>query len=45
MFEMIHEEKPGPEERKLFRVKVIIFVVAVAAMAGVIYLFAVGYLR
>ena len=45
MFEMINEEKPSPERRKLFLVKVVAFVVAVAVMASVIYFFATGYLK
>lgn len=40
MFEMINEEKPDPEERKMFWVKVCVFVVALAALGGVIYFFA-----
>jgi hypothetical protein len=38
MFEMLNEEKPDAETRKLFWMKVGIFVVAVAALGGVIYL-------
>ena len=45
MFEMIKGEKPGPEERRLFCIKLVAFIVALAVAAGVIYLFAVGYLR
>ena len=40
MFEMINEEKPSPERRKLFLMKVGIFIVAMAAVAGVIYFIA-----
>ncbi len=42
MFQMINEEKPSAEERKLFWVKVGAFIVALAAFSGVIYFFAVG---
>ena len=38
MFEMLNEEKPDADSRKLFWMKVGIFVAAVAAMGGVIYL-------
>lgn len=40
MFEMINEEKPDAEARKMFWVKVCVFVVAIAALGGVIYFFA-----
>jgi flagellar basal body-associated protein FliL len=40
MFEMINEEKPSPERRKLFLIKVVIFIVAMVIMAGVIYFLA-----
>lgn len=40
MFEMLNEEKPDAETRKMFWMKVGIFVVALAAMGGVIYFFA-----
>lgn len=40
MFEMINEEKPSPERRRLFLMKVGIFIVAMAAVAGVIYFLA-----
>ncbi len=40
MFEMLDEEKPSPERRKLFLTKVVIFFVATLAVAGVIYLIA-----
>ena len=45
MFEMINEEKPSPERRKLFLIKVVAFVVTVVVLAGVIYFFATGYIR
>jgi hypothetical protein len=38
MFEMIDEQKPSPERRKMFLTKAVIFVVALAMVAGVIYL-------
>ena len=38
MFEMLNEEKHDSESRKLFWMKVGIFVIAVAAMGGVIYM-------
>ncbi len=38
MFEMLNEEKPDADARKMFWMKVGIFVLAVAAMGGVIYL-------
>ncbi len=38
MFEMLNEEKPDADARKMFWMKVGIFVAAVAAMGGVIYL-------
>jgi len=40
MFEMINEGKPSPERRKLFLMKVGVFIVAMAAVAGVIYFIA-----
>ena len=40
MFEMIDEQKATPERRKMFLTKAAIFVVAVAMVAGVIYLLA-----
>ena len=40
MFEMLNDEKPDAESRKLFWMKVGIFVVAIAAMSGAIYFFA-----
>ena len=40
MFEMINEEKPSPERRKQFLMKVGIFIVAMALVAGVIYFLA-----
>jgi hypothetical protein len=45
MFQMLDEEKPTAEQRKLFLVKIIAFVAAVAAMAGGLYLFILGYLK
>ncbi len=40
MFEMIDEGKSSPERRKIFLTKVVIFLVAVAMVAGVIYFLA-----
>jgi hypothetical protein len=40
MFEMLNDEKPNSDARKMFWVKVCMFVVAIAAMGGVIYFFA-----
>jgi hypothetical protein len=40
MFEMLNDEKPDAEGRKLFWMKVGIFVVAIAALSGVVYFFA-----
>ncbi len=42
MFQMIHEEKPSEDDRKLFWYKLGIFVVALAAFGGLIYFVAVG---
>lgn len=40
MFEMLNEEKPDAESRKLFWMKVGFIAVAIAAMGGVVYFFA-----
>lgn len=40
MFEMIDEEKPSPERKKIFLTKAAIFLVAVVLVAGVIYFLA-----
>ena len=40
MFEMIDEQKPSAERRKVLLTKAVIFVVALAMVAGVIYLLA-----
>ena len=40
MFEMIDEEKPTPERRKIFLTKAVIFLVAVVLVAGVVYFLA-----
>lgn len=40
MFEMIDEEKPSPERKKIFLTKVGFFLVAVVLVAGVIYFLA-----
>lgn len=39
MFEMLNEEEPDAETRKMFWVKVGFFFVALAALGGVIYFF------
>ena len=39
---MINDDKPSPEEKKLFWYKVGLFIVVSAAFAGVIYFVAVG---
>ena len=41
MFQMIDEGKPTAEDKKLFWFKVGAFVVALAAVGGVVYFFAV----
>ena len=41
MFQMVDEEKPTAEDRKMFWFKVGVFVVALAAVSGVVYFFAV----
>ena len=40
MFEMLNDEKPDADARKMFWIKVCMFVVAIAAMGGVVYFFA-----
>jgi len=40
MFEMINEEKPDADARKMFWIKVGAFIVALAGMTGLIYFFA-----
>ena len=40
MFQMINDEKPSPEDRKLFWYKFGAFLLAMAAFGGVIYFFA-----
>jgi hypothetical protein len=40
MFEMIDEEKTGPEQRKLFLTKVAAYAVAFVVVAGVVGFFA-----
>lgn len=39
MFEMLNEEKPDAEARRMFWLKVGFFVVALGALGGVIYFF------
>jgi len=39
MFEMVNQHRAEPQDRKLLLVKIGAFVVAVAALGGVIYLF------
>ena len=41
MFQMVDEERPRAEDRKRFWFKVGAFVVALAAVGGVVYFFAV----
>ena len=41
MFQMINEEKPTAEDRKMRWVKVAIFVIGIAVLGGVVYFFAV----
>ena len=40
MFQMIDDEKAGPEDRKVLLYKIGAFIVAMAALGGVIYFFA-----
>ncbi len=40
MFQMIDEERPTAEDRKLFWIKVGAFIVVMAALGGVLYFFA-----
>jgi len=40
MFQMINDEKPTAEDRKMLWVKVGLFVVLFAALGGVVYFFA-----
>ena len=40
MFQMINEEKPTAEDRKMLWVKVGLFIVLIAALGGVVYFFA-----
>ncbi len=40
MFQMIDDEKPTAQDRKLIWVKVGMFLVLVAALGGVVYFFA-----
>jgi hypothetical protein len=42
MFQMINEERPSAEDRKLFWYKLGIFIAALAAFGGIIYFVAVG---
>jgi len=39
MFEMINQERAEPQDRKMLLVKIGAFVVALAVLGGVIYLF------
>ncbi len=41
MFQMVDEGRPSADDRKLFWFKVGAFVVALAALGGVVYFFAV----
>lgn len=40
MFQMVNEERADPQDRKTLMVKIGAFVVALAALGGVIYFFA-----
>jgi len=40
MFQMINEEKPTAEDRKMLWVKVGLFIVLCGALGGVVYFFA-----
>ena len=40
MFQMINEEKPSAEDRKMLWVKVGLFIVLCGALGGVVYFFA-----
>jgi hypothetical protein len=40
MFQMINEEKPTAEDRKMLWIKVGLFVVFIAVLGGVVYFFA-----
>ena len=40
MFQMINEEKPTAEDRKMMWVKVGLFIVLIAVFGGVVYFFA-----
>ena len=40
MFQMINDEKPTAEDRKMMWVKVGLFIVLVAAFGGMLYFFA-----
>lgn len=40
MFQMINDEKPTAEDRKLLWLKVAIFVVGIGVLGGVVYFFA-----
>ena len=41
MFQMVDEEKPSAADRKMFWFKVGAFIVALAAVGGMVYFFAV----
>jgi hypothetical protein len=45
MFEMLNQEEPDAEARRMFWKKVGYFVVAIAAVSGVIYFFATQAVR
>jgi len=40
MFQMINDEKPNAEDRKMMWVKVGLFIVLIVALGGVVYFFA-----
>jgi hypothetical protein len=43
MFDMVNEQRAEPQDRKLLLMKIGAFVVALAALGGVIYLFAFAH--
>ena len=40
MFQMINDEKPTAEDRKMVWLKVGVFIVMIAALGGIVYFFA-----
>jgi hypothetical protein len=39
MFQMVNEEKLGPQDRKMLLIKIGAFIVALAALGGIVYFF------